>query len=164
MLWGLKTSEQGLQLPTQLHRCVQATKLGNHWLVLMIVEVGAPVLNLPTSRRLKHLADVCHQLVQIIIYTIQHISKNGCISSLECRVDNRGMHIRFYTHACETARPKKVCWLRGGVLVDVTIFEIGLDVLVIWLSLDFWRLGVMHCPIGKWWRYDNWNTRFYTFS
>ena len=52
VIWSRKTSEQGLHLPTQLHRCVQAPKLGNHWLVLMIVEVGAPVLNLPTSRRL----------------------------------------------------------------------------------------------------------------
>ena len=42
-----KTAEQGLDLPRQLQRCAQSPKLGNHWLVLMIVEVGALVSNLP---------------------------------------------------------------------------------------------------------------------
>ena len=42
----------------------------------------------------------------------------------------------------------KVCWLRGGVFVDVIIFEIDLNVYVFWLSLHFWRLGGMPCPIG----------------
>ena len=51
MIWGRKTFEQGLHLPTELHRCVQAPKLENQWLVLMIVEVGAPVSNLPNARR-----------------------------------------------------------------------------------------------------------------
>ena len=42
-----KTAEQSLAFPTQLHICVQSPELVNNWLVLMIVEVGALVFNLP---------------------------------------------------------------------------------------------------------------------
>ena len=48
---GSKTCEEGCALAKQLHRCVQAPKLGNHWLVPMGVEVGASVANLPNARR-----------------------------------------------------------------------------------------------------------------
>ena len=86
---------------------------------------------------------MCHQLVQIIIYTIQHMSKSVCISLLEGRDVKRGMHIRLYTHACETAMPKK------GMFVDVIIFEIVLNATVFWLRLHFWKLGWIPFPIGK---------------
>ena len=92
-----KTCEEGCALAKQLHRCVQAPKLGNHWLVLMIVEVGAPVPNLPNSRRVQHLADVCHQLVHMFIYTIQHMFKHGCISLLKCRIVHKGVNTSLYT-------------------------------------------------------------------
>ena len=137
-----KTSEEGCECAKQLHRCVQASKLGNHWLVPMCVEVGAPGSNLQTARRVQHLADVCHQLVQMIIYTIQHILKHVCISLLECRIVNRGVHLRLYTRACETARQKRcVDWL--VVLEDVITFEIELNVLMFCLSLHLWKLGGM---------------------
>ena len=45
------TCEEGCALAKQLHICVQAPKLGNHWLVPMGVEVGASVANLPNARR-----------------------------------------------------------------------------------------------------------------
>ena len=38
-------------LANKLQWCIQVTKLVNHWLVLMIEEVGAPVSNLPNARR-----------------------------------------------------------------------------------------------------------------
>ena len=37
-----KIAEQGLEFPTQPHRCVQGPKLENHWLLPMSLEVGAP--------------------------------------------------------------------------------------------------------------------------
>ena len=51
MIWCQNAADKGLALPIQLHRSVQSPKLGNHWLVLMIVEVGALVSNLPNWRR-----------------------------------------------------------------------------------------------------------------
>ena len=91
----------------QSSQMCSSPKLGNHWLVPMGAEVGASVANLQNARRVQHLADVCHQLVHMFIYTIQHISKNVCISLLEGGNVNRGMHIILYTHACVTAMPER---------------------------------------------------------
>ena len=53
-------------------------------------------------------------------------------------------------HPCMcNCNAKKVCWLRGGVFVDVITFEIGLKVIMSWLRLHFWRLGGIPFPRGN---------------
>ena len=102
-----KTYDKKVCTWKQSSQMCSSPKLGDHWLVPMGAEVGASVANLQNARRVYHLADVCHQLVHMFIYTIQHISKSVCMSLLQGRTVNRGMHIRLYTHACQIAMPER---------------------------------------------------------
>ena len=76
------------------------------------------------------------------------MSNNVCISLLECRIVNRGMHIRLYTHACATAMPKRcVDW--GWCVCGCHHLWNWLECPCVFLSLHLWRLGVMQVPIGN---------------
>ena len=72
-----------------------------------------------------------------------------CIPSFR-RWDCPQRYAHEFVHPClcNCNTPKKVCWLRRGVFVDAIIFGIELSVIVVCISLHFWRLGATQVPIG----------------
>ena len=81
----------------------------------------------------------------------QHISKSVCISLLEGRNVNRGMHIRLYTHACATAMPKRcVDW-------EVVCLWMSSPLKLNWLSLCFLKFALLkiRCHASPYRKHDD---------